>query len=219
MFRHANRKPLSTLLTRSSAIALIAAFMPLGIDLTDNGVTIDAPAAHAKGGGGGGQGGGGGGGNGGGNGNGGNGNDGGAEAAGASSGPGHGNGNGVGTANGVGQGNNHGATASALGALNAAHALVNGSPNAAPNSRVGRIEAAIGPLQDMVDAQALVELREAELEAAVGAVDIAAAQAALGAAETDLDTKQDIAETSVTAAANKPVDQSVMDALADLLGL
>ncbi len=60
MLRNTNQKSLATLFARSSAIALIAAIMPLGVNFTDNGVTIDAPAAHAKGGGNGGTGGGGG---------------------------------------------------------------------------------------------------------------------------------------------------------------
>ena len=211
MFRKTSPKGLTRLLLRGSAIALIAAFMPLSVNFTDNGVTIDAPAAHAKGGEGG-QGGGGG--NGGGNGN-----DGGAESAGGP-GNGHGNGKGVGSANGVGRGNNHGATASALGALNAAHASPTARAHAAPTSRVGRVAATIGPLSDAIGAQDVVDALNATInDPSALPADVAAAQAALAGALADLATKQGVAQTSVEAAANKTVDQSVMDALADLLGL
>ena len=48
MFGKLGQKGLAILLARSSAIALIAAFMPLAVNFTDNGVSIDAPAVPAR---------------------------------------------------------------------------------------------------------------------------------------------------------------------------
>lgn len=107
------------------SVALL--LLPFTVSTED--FSIESITAFAKGGGGGA---GGGGGNGGGNGGGGN----------VGNGGGHGN-NGNGNANGHGTASNHGATASELGSLNASHASQNGMANAAPNSNVGQISAAI----------------------------------------------------------------------------
>jgi hypothetical protein len=150
---------LAILLARSSAIALIAAFMPLGIHLTDNGVSIDAPAAHAKGGGGNGGGGG--------------------KGGGPSNGNGYGNG--VGAANDVGPGvnNGHGAITSALGRGNAAHANEHVLSNAAPNSQVGIVASysnAVGVTNEL----------EAELAGLVDPAEIAAKEAEITAKEAEI---------------------------------
>jgi hypothetical protein len=91
--------------------------------------------------------------------------------------------------------------------------------NAAPNSRVGRVAATIGPLSDAIAVQPVVDALQDIIDNSLDAAAVTAAEAALPVALTDLATKQGIAQTTVEAAANKPVDQSVMDALADLLGL
>jgi hypothetical protein len=79
----------------------------------------------------------------------------------------HGNGN----ANGDGAGENHGSTASKLGALNAAHASDTALANASPNSRVGKIAA----------------YKEAELAAQAAAADAGAADQAVADAQAALD--------------------------------
>ena len=140
MFRKQNQKTLSALLARSSAIALIAAFMPLGMNLSGDGVTIEAPYAHAAAGG-----------NGGGNG-------GGAEGASG--------GNGNGAANGVGNGvnNGNGATASGLGRGNAAHAAGPAKENPQPHSAVGTT-VAFGAAREATNA-AEADLSAAEADVA-----------------------------------------------------
>jgi hypothetical protein len=138
MFRKTSQRALTNLILRSSAIALIAAFMPLNANFTDDGVTISTSAAHAKGGGGQGGGGQGGGGQGGGgNGGGGQGGGGNGGGVGAESAGGHGNGNGAENGVGPGAGRDHGATSSGLGRGNAGHAAQAAKDNAAPHSAVG----------------------------------------------------------------------------------
>jgi len=121
MLRKTSQRALTNLIVRSSAIALIAAVMPLGMNTSGDGVSFDAPSAHAAGqGGGGGHGGGHGGGQGGGQGGGGGQGVGAAEAHGEAHGP-----------------SGHGATASGLGRGNAGHAADPAKDNAAPHSAVG----------------------------------------------------------------------------------
>ncbi len=104
-----------------------------------------------------------------------------------------GNGHGNGHANGHAKvaGDSHGATASSLGALNAAHASENALLHASPNSRVGKIaiykEAAIAAQAD----QAAADAAQAEADAA---------QAAADAAQAEADAEQTEADALVTSA-------------------
>jgi hypothetical protein len=113
---------------------------------------------------------------------------------------GGGNGNAGGNANGNAANNshpeNHGAVASSLGALNAAHASSTALANAAPNSEVGRIHAYQVALDNY-----LTDLQNHPLDTDLLDADIAAVGDALGAA------------------ANKTVTPSTVDRLNDLLGI
>jgi len=109
---------------------------------------------------------------------------------------GHGNGNGNGNANGHDKvaGENHGAEASSLGALNAAHASDTALANASPNSRVGKIAA-------YKDAELAAQ---AAAEAATEAEAVhTAGQDAFNAADTNPDGALDAAETAAMTTAQK----------------
>lgn len=147
-------------------------------------------AAYAKGGEGGGNSGGNGGGHGGGN-NGGHGNGHSADADGSHS-PGHGKENGRNQGNGYGElGNNHGSVASKLGSLNAAHASQNARQHASASSMVGQIAAYEQAVEDARSLETSEERAIAE-EQAVGM----------------------LADIS-----NKDVDQEVVNAVNELLGI
>jgi hypothetical protein len=104
----------------------------------------------------------------------------------------HGNGNANGHDNVAGE--NHGSTASSLGALNAAHASDTALANASPNSRVGKIAA----------------YKEAELAAKAAAADAAALDQAVADAQATLDqaTLDAMADGTVT-----PEEQANIDSL------
>jgi hypothetical protein len=133
-----------------------------------------------------------------------------------------GNGHGNGAGNGNGGGNrsagansnaggkahpaNHGAVASALGGLNAAHASPAALLNASPTSRVGKIAA-------YADANAAVQAVANQL-----AVDHAALDTATLANDTTAITADQALVDALNAAANKtPVSQATQDALDGLL--
>ena len=131
---------------------------------------------------------------------------------------GTGNGNGGGNGNGNGNGNasagaapNHGAVASALGALNAAHASATALANASPNSRVGKIAA----YQSTAAAAALAATNAATADsiAAAAAALVTAAQAQLGLDQTALADATLINDPAAIAAANAAIvaDQANMD--------
>jgi hypothetical protein len=217
MLRKTSQRALTNLIARSSAIALIAAFMPLNANFTDDGVTISTSAAHAKGGGEGGQGGGGqggggqgGGGQGGGGQGGGNGGGGGAESAG-----GHGHGNGAENGVGPGAGRDHGATASGLGRGNAGHAADPAKENAAPHSAVGTAVAYGAAREAAAEA-------EADAQALSDALGLAEA---LGiAVDDDVDLVDVISDLEDEAMALDPATQqaqidAINDAAAELQGL
>src|SRR5262245_20931683 len=142
----------------------------------------------------------------------------------AGNGNGHGNG-GNGNANANGH-DNHGATASSLGALNAAHASPDALANASPNSRVGKIaaykeaalaaqgaadaEAAINDAlaKDDMNGDGIVDVTDGTLDfngdGIVDAADAEAEQAAVGALDTNGDGVLDStdAQSAQTAAAD-----------------
>jgi hypothetical protein len=163
---------------------------------------------------------------------------------------GHGNGNGNGHGN--GNANGHDKTASAksdvgdddsfddgddtasaseLGALNAAHASPTALANASPNSRVGKIaaykEAAIEAIaNDPAVADAQADLDAAKAAALADSVVTADEQAEIDALEADLDAAKhaaivndDESMAALDAAANKPITDRVIDTVNDLLGI
>lgn len=157
------------------------------------------------------------------------------------------NGNGNGN-NGNGKANGNGATASSLGALNAAHANENAFLNASPNSRVGLI--ALYKAAVEATAAAGVAVTEAELAlanhlasyasvyptyddylAAVGTVtpptaaetaywdQVALLEGAIGTALGEVETLKGLEGDALDLAANKETNEEVISALWDLLGL
>jgi hypothetical protein len=167
---------------------------------------------------------------------------------------GNGNGNGGGNGN-NGNGNanghdktdkdhkaNHGAEASSLGALNAAHASETALANASPNSRVGKIaaykEAELAAKTAAADAAAAdqaVADAQAELDAALAAnadddplndVDqetidglsqaVADAEAAAATADADAQAAQDAADAALVDAANKDITDDEGNVFADV---
>jgi hypothetical protein len=193
------RVPKFSILTTTAVPLLLGALLataPIGADQA--GHFVSAKVAFAKGG----NGNGGGNGNAGGNGNGGS--------------NGNAGGNGASSAGGVGSGgdtgstqSSHGALASSLGALNAAHASLTGLANAAPNSRVGRIAAYAGVVaaeNTLADPNATAE-------------DLAAAQSLLDGLSSTGQTTADAEQATLDAAANKTLTDQVMDAVNSMLGL
>jgi len=151
---------------------------------------------------------------------------GGGNGNGGGSGNGNGNGNGNAGGNGVGNGasankglasgtdddsapSSHGALASSLGALNAAHASTTALDNAAPNSRVGRI-ATYGKVVQAENTLADPNATEEDKAAAQSFLD--------GLGLSDM-TAEDAERSTLEAAANKTVTDQVMDAVNSLLGL
>jgi hypothetical protein len=163
---------------------------------------------------------------------------------------GHGNGNGNGHGN--GNANGHDKTASAksnagddgsfdddddtasaseLGALNAAHASPTALANASPNSRVGKIaaykEAAIEAIaNDPAVADAQADLDAAKAAALADSVvtseeqaDIDALEANLAAAKHTAIINDDESMAALDDAANKPITDRVIDTVNDLLGI
>jgi hypothetical protein len=164
---------------------------------------------------------------------------------------GHGNGNGGGHGNGNANGHdkadkagksNHGAEASSLGALNAAHASETALANASPNSRVGKIaaykEAELAAKTAAADAatadQAVADAQEA-LDGALAAnadddplndvdqdtidgltQDVADAEAAAATADADAQVAQDEADAALVNAANKDITDENGDVFADV---
>ncbi len=159
----------------------------------------------------------------------------------------NGNGHGNGNANGHDKDKkekkeNHGSTASKLGALNAAHASDTALANASPNSRVGKIAAykeaelaaqeaaaAVEGAQDTADAaQAAADAEQAEADALAATPDtdgdgvtspaeldaVAAAQAEADAAQDAADAAQDAADTAVAdaEAAQDEADAALVNA-------
>jgi hypothetical protein len=137
---------------------------------------------------------------------------------------GHGSGDGHGNGNANGHANDHAsvggnassvsgddeASASELGALNAAHASPQALANAAPNSRVGKIAAYKNAALTAQTADQAVTDAQSAVDAATQAV--ADAQAALDAANTTGDPAQIAAAQSTLDAAN----QSLADAETNL---
>jgi hypothetical protein len=171
---------------------------------------------------------------------------------------GNGNGGGKGNANGNGHGNGNAnanghdktasakssagddgsfdddddtASASELGALNAAHASPTALANASPNSRVGKIaaykEAAIEAIaNDPAVADAQADLDAAKAAALADNVVTAEEQGEIDSLEADLAAAKHTAITSddesmaaLDAAANKPITDRVIDTVNDLLGI
>jgi hypothetical protein len=163
---------------------------------------------------------------------------------------GHGNGNGDGHGN--GNANGHDKTASAksnasddgsfdddddtasaseLGALNAAHASPTALANASPNSRVGKIaaykEAAVEAIaNDPAVADAQADLDAAKAAALADSVVTSDEQAEIDALEADLAATKHAAIVSddesmaaLDAAANKPITDRVIDTVNDMLGI
>jgi len=119
---------------------------------------------------------------------------------------GHGNGHGNGNANGH---ENHGAEASSLGALNAAHASDTALANASPNSRVGKIAAYKG---------AEIAAKAAAADAAAADQKVADAQAALdaaNAANADQDPLNDVDQTTMDGLTKDLADAQAAAATAD----
>jgi hypothetical protein len=164
--------------------------------------------------------------------------------AGGENGNGHGNGN----ANGHDKEKkeNHGSTASKLGALNAAHASDTALANASPNSRVGKIAAykeaelaakdAANADQAVVDAQAALDAALALNDDDIAENDVpqetidgltqAVTDAQALADETDAGELQAAADAALVDAANKDITDDegnvftdVRDAVNDLLGI
>jgi len=171
----------------------LLATAPIGADQA--GHFVSAKVAFARGGNGNGGGNGNAGGNGGGNGN--------AGGNGASSAGGVGSGSDAGSAQ-----SSHGALASSLGALNAAHASLTGLENAAPNSRVGRI----ATYKEIVAAEDTLADPNATAE------DLAAAQSLIDGLSLTGMTPEEAAQSSLDEAANKTVTDQVMDAVNSMLG-
>ena len=124
---------------------------------------------------------------------------------------GHDKDNGNGSANGHDKvaGENHGSTASKLGALNAAHASDTALANANPNSRVGKIAA-------YKDAE--IAAKAAAADAAAADQKVADAQAALDAANTanaDLDPLNDVDQTTMAGLTKDLADAQAAAATAD----
>jgi hypothetical protein len=153
-------------------------------------------------------------------------NGGGGNGNGGGNGGGNGNGNAGGIGNGLGNSANadrglskgtdddsepggHGALASSLGALNAAHASPNALDNASPNSRVGRI-ATYGKVVEAEDTLADPNATEEEKAAAQAFLD----DLGLG----DL-TAEEAERAALEDAANKTVTDKIMDAVNSLLDL
>jgi hypothetical protein len=163
---------------------------------------------------------------------------------------GHGNGNGNGHGN--GNANGHDKTASAksnagddgsfdddddtasaseLGALNAAHASPTALANASPNSRVGKIaaykEAAVEAIaNDPAVADAQADLDAAKAAALADSVVTSEEQAEIDTLEHDLEAAKHAAivndedsMAALDAAANKPITDRVIDTVNDLLGI
>jgi hypothetical protein len=152
----------------------------------------------------------------------------------------HGNGN----ANGHDKvaGENHGSTASKLGALNAAHASDTALANASPNSRVGKIAAyreaelaAKAAAADAAAADQAVADAQAALDAAVAAnadddplndvdqatidgltQDVADAEAAAATADADAQAAQDEADAALVNAANKDITDDEGNVFSDV---
>jgi hypothetical protein len=181
-------------------LGMTLAAAPFTLDMGPHSLTAKLALANNGGGHGGGNGNGGVNGNGGGNGNAG----------------GNGVGNGASASNGAASGtdddsapSSHGALASSLGALNAAHASTTALDNAAPNSRVGRI-ATYGKVVDAENTLADPNATEEEKAAAQSFLD------GLGLSDV---TAEDAERSTLEAAANKTVTDQVMDAVNSLLGL
>ena len=161
---------------------------------------------------------------------------------------GHANGNGAGNAGGssghadVGTevaSNSHGASASSLGSLNAAHASPTALANASPNSTVGKLAIyrdstlAARTAQEAYDAlvaaydtdsNGILDDADYDTDEIVGlsAEELAAKeldQLALDAAAAAITTNQATADTALADAANKPITDDVIDAVNELLGL
>jgi hypothetical protein len=123
------------------------------------------------------------------------------------------------------------ASASELGALNAAHASPTALANASPNSRVGKIaaykEAAIEAIaNDPAVADAQADLDAAKAAALADNVVTAEEQGEIDSLEADLAAAKHTAITSddesmaaLDAAANKPITDRVIDTVNDLLGI
>ncbi|RRJ82483.1 hypothetical protein D0544_11455 [Aestuariirhabdus litorea] len=139
-----------------------------------------------------------------------------------------------------GLGNNHGAVASSLGRLNAAHASATARANASPNSAVGRIAAYEAAVNEALSLNEAYQSQQSNIEALETALndlknDPNATQEAIDTAQTALDEAVAEAETNgladsiaaadeasmeaLAAAANKEVDDSVVSAVNDLLGI
>jgi hypothetical protein len=160
---------------------------------------------------------------------------------------GNGNGNGGGNANGHGKADkadkaNHGAEASSLGALNAAHASETALANASPNSRVGKIAAykdaelaakaaaadaaaadqAVADAQEALDAALAANadedpLNDVDQETIDGlAQDVADAEAAAATADADALAAQDAADAALVDAANKDITDDDGNVFADV---
>jgi len=152
--------------------------------------------------------------------------------------------NGHGNANGhdkVG-GENHGAEASRLGALNAAHASDTALAHASPNSRVGKIAAykdaevaAKAANADAAAADQAVADAQAKLDAALAAYadtdplndvdqatidrltqDVADAQAAAATADASAQTAQDDADAALVNASNKDITDADGNVFSDV---
>jgi hypothetical protein len=164
--------------------------------------------------------------------------------AGGENGNGHGNGHGNGNANGHDKvaGENHGSTASKLGALNAAHASDTALANASPNSRVGKIAAykeaelaAKAAEADAAAADQAVADAQAALDAAIAAntdddplndvdqatidgltQDVADAEAAAATADADVQAAKDEADAALVDAANKDITDDDGNVFADV---
>jgi hypothetical protein len=156
---------------------------------------------------------------------------------------GHANGNSAGNAGGSSNSsggtevasNSHGATASSLGSLNAAHASPTALANASPNSTVGKLAIyrdstlAARTAQDAYDALAVGMVLKYD------GLDLSPPDGVLSPAETALMTPEDMqaladaaaaittnqatADTALADAANKPITDDVIDAVNELLGL
>ena len=127
--------------------------------------------------------------------------------------------------------NSHGATASSLGSLNAAHASPTALANASPNSTVGKLAIyrdstlAARTAQDAYDALAAnIAATNYDADGIVGlsvleqaAMD--ADQQLLADAAAAIATNQAAADTALADAANKPITDDVIDAVNELLGL
>ena len=125
---------------------------------------------------------------------------------------------------GHGLGNNHGAVASALGRLNAAHASPTARAHAAPHSAVGMIAAYEQAEYASRDAAGKADAAEQAYQEALDDPDVSEEERAGLAEAAELAAQEareaaEVAAEALAAAANKEVTDEVVAAVNDLLGI